>query len=117
MSPDYVTALSKSHTAAKERIDGLLNENHLDAICGLTIGPAHSTDLIYGDRFGDVYAGSAAAITGYPHITVPCGFVWEMPVGISFFGTAWSEPQLISIAYAFEQSSKIRKPPAFVNAF
>ena len=70
-------------------------------------------DLINGDRWlgGSV---AAAAIAGYPSITVPAGFVFGLPVGMSFFGRAWSEPTLLKLAYAFEQATKIRKPPQFV---
>jgi amidase len=71
-------------------------------------------DLANGDpRSWDMESTSPAAVAGYPHITVPGGMVHGLPVGISFFGKAWSEPTLIRLAYAFEQATQLRKPPAF----
>jgi len=81
------------------------------------MGPACSIDMIYGDRWGDVFLTQPAAASGYPHISVPGGMVYELPVGISFFGPAYSEPVLLSIAYAYEQVSKNRVPPKFKKAF
>jgi amidase len=77
-----------------------------------TGGPAWLTDLVAGDHFGGG-SSSFAAVAGYPNINVPAGEVFGLPVGISFFGHAWSEPVLIRIAYAYEQASKLRKPPQF----
>jgi amidase len=76
-----------------------------------------SIDMIYGDRWGDVFLTMPAAVSGYPHITVPCGMVYDLPVGFSFFGSAYSEPKLISIAYAYEQASKERTKPSFKKSF
>ncbi|MEO6232760.1 MAG: amidase [Ferruginibacter sp.] len=116
-SAAYKEALQKSHHDARKMIDDVMGQNKLDVICGITMGPACSIDNIYGDRWGDVFLTMPAAVTGYPHITVPGGLVYDLPVGISFFGPAYSEPMLISIAYAFEQASKNRKSPLFKKAF
>jgi amidase len=113
----YIEAVQKSHGGAKKIIDKVITVNKLDAICGLTMGPACSIDMIYGDRWGDVFLTMPAAVSGYPHITVPCGVVYDLPVGFSFFGPAYSEPKLISIAYAYEQASKKRSQPSFKKSF
>jgi amidase len=110
---EYLDALAKNHQLArKEGIDATMDKNNLDALIGPTGGPAWLTDHINGDSFGGGSA-SAAAVAGYPNITVPAGFVNGLPVGISFFGRAWSEPVLIRLAFAFEQATNIRKPPRF----
>jgi amidase len=116
-SKEYKEAFQKSHISSKQIIDDVIKQNKLDAICGLTMGPACSIDVIYGDRWGDVFLTMPAAVTGYPHISVPGGTVYDLPVGISFFGPAYSEPTLISIAYAYEQASKNRIAPKFKKAF
>lgn len=113
----YIEAFKKSHVDSKKIIDTVITINKLDAICGLTMGPACSIDMIYGDRWGDVFLTMPAAVTGYPHITVPCGVIYDLPVGFSFFGPAYSEPKLISIAYAYEQASKERTRPSFKKSF
>jgi amidase len=113
----YIDAVKKSHLGSKEIIDKVIEKNKLDAICGLTMGPACSIDMIYGDRWGDVFLTMPAAVSGYPHITVPCGKVYDLPVGFSFFGSSYSEPKLISIAYAYEQASKERVAPNFKKYF
>jgi amidase len=114
---EYLDALKKSHEGSKKIIDDVLKFNQLDAIAGLSMGPSCSIDMIYGDRWGDVSLTQPAAISGYPHITVPCGFVYDLPVGWSFFGTAYSEPLLIGLGYAYEQASKKRKQPQFIPSF
>jgi amidase len=116
-SKEYKEAFHKSHIESRKMIDEMIKKNKLDAICGLTMGPACSIDVVYGDRWGDVFLTLPAAVTGYPHISVPCGMVYELPVGLSFFGPAYSEPGLISIAYAYEQASKKRVIPKFKKAF
>ena len=116
-SKAYLDALDKSHNGAKKIIDTIMHQNKLDAITGLTMGPACSIDTIYGDRWGDVFLTAPAAMSGYPHISVPCGMVYELPVGISFFSGAYKEGDLISIAYAYEQASKHRKVPEFRKSF
>jgi amidase len=110
----YLEALDKNHRLARiEGIDALMNKFQLDAIMAPTAGPACVTDLLNGDHFTGG-SSNAAAVAGYPNINVPAGFVDGMPVGVSFFGRAWSEPKLIKIAYAFEQTTKARKPPQFL---
>jgi amidase len=97
-----------------EGIDAVMNQHRLDAIVAPTTGPAWLTDHIVGDRFDGGSSAGPAAIAGYPDITVPMGFVSGLPVGISFFGRAWSEPTLLRTAYAYEQATKRREPPRFV---
>jgi amidase len=96
----------------KEGIDSVLKKYKLDALVGPTSGPAWLTDWVAGDR-ADSGCASPPAVAGYPHITVPAGHHFGLPVGISFFGAAWSEPKLIQIAYSFEQLHRARKPPQF----
>lgn len=98
----------------KEGIDSLVNKNKLDAIVGPTAGPAWITDLVDGDRT-DSGCASPPAVAGCPHITVPAGLKFGLPVGISFFGAAWTEPKLIKIAYAFEQARKARRKPEYLH--
>jgi amidase len=116
-SAAYKQALQKSHTGTRKIIDALFKEHQLDAVTGLTMGPACSIDTIYGDRWGNVFLTQPAAASGYPHITVPCGLVYDLPVGLSFFATAYSEPALIGMGYAYEQATKNRKTPSFRKAF
>ena len=115
-SKEYKEAYKKSHIESRIFLDDIIKKNKLDAICGITMGPACSIDVIYGDRWGSSLT-SPAAITGYPHISVPCGMVYDLPVGLSFFGPAYSEPALIGIAYAYEQASGNRVVPKFKKAF
>jgi amidase len=112
----YIDALNKSHNGSKKILDSVFLENKLDSICGITMGPACSIDLIYGDRWGYSLTTPAAA-SGYPHITVPGGKVYDLPVGLSFFGNSYSEPKLIAIAYAYEQATKNRVKPEFKKSF
>jgi amidase len=110
----YLDALEKNHRLARtEGIDALMDKMQLDAIVAPTAGPACLTDLLNGDHFTGG-SSNAAAVAGYPNINVPAGFLDGMPVGVSFFGRAWSEPKLIKIAYAFEQTTKARKAPQFL---
>ncbi len=95
-----------------EGLDAALAEHRLDAILGPSGGPAWATDLVHGDHFS-VGSSGAAAVAGYPNVTVPAGYVHGLPVGVSFFGAAWSEPTLIRIAWAFEQAAPHRQPPRF----
>ncbi len=111
----YRDALATSkRLTRKEGIDAVVNKFKLDAIVGPTSGPAYMTDLVAGDRI-DSGCASPPAVAGYPHITVPAGFHFGLPVGISFFGAAWTEPKLIRIAYAFEQARKARQKPEYLQ--
>jgi amidase len=113
-SYEYLEALAKCRRLMRtEGIDAVMDKNKLDALVAPTMGPACLTDLVVGDRFLGS-SPTAAAVAGYPSITVPAGFVSGLPVGISFFGRAWSEPTLLKLAYAFEQATKFRKPPGFL---
>jgi amidase len=110
---DYLAALEKNRDLSRTKgIDEAMDKHQLDALLGPSGGPAWTTDLLNGDRSRGGSSGLPAA-AGYPHITVPAGFVYGLPVGISFFGRAWSEPVLIKMAYAFEQATHHRKPPHF----
>jgi amidase len=107
----YLAALAKDHALARTRgIDAVMNQYSLDALIAPTGGPPWVTDLANGDH-ADNGSSTPAAVAGYPHVTVPGGDVFGLPVGISFFGRAWSEPTLITLAYAFEQATKHRRPP------
>jgi amidase len=113
-TPEYTDALKKLLTA-RTIIDDLLKQNQLDAIIAPTSGPGCCIDLVAGDyRTGGSFSGPAA-MAGYPHITVPMGLVMGLPIGLSFMGTAYTEPQLIAMAYAYEQASKRRVVPGFIN--
>jgi amidase len=111
---EYSESLNKIRkTTREEGIDKIMKQYNLDAILEPTGAPAWKTDLVLGDHFVGG-SSSLAAVAGYPSITVPAGFVRDLPVGLSFTGKAWSEPLLIEIAYAFEQVSKERRPPKFI---
>jgi amidase len=111
----YLDALAKNHQLARvEGIDSTMDKYHLDATVAPTGGPAWITDLVNGDH---VAGGSsnAAAVAGYPNINVTAGFISGLPVGISFFARAWSEPTLIRLSFAFEQATKARQSPRFLS--
>ena len=110
----YWEALANNHKQARdEGIDAVLRQHQLDAIIAPSGGPAWFTDWVNGDHHGGS-SSSPAAVAGYPSITVPAGFVFGLPVGISFFSTAYREPTLLKLAYAFEQASRVRRPPQFL---
>jgi amidase len=112
-SPEYKKALEKMLKATRENgIDKVMSDNKLDAIMAPTGSPAWKTDLVLGDHFVGG-SSSLAAIAGYPAITVPMGFIENLPTGITFFGKAWSEPVLIEIAYSYEQGTRHRKSPEY----
>jgi amidase len=111
---EYLDAVAKNRQLARtEGIDAVMDKNKLDALVAPTGGPAWLTDLITGDHFGGG-SSNAAAVAGYPNINVTAGNIFGLPVGISFFGRAWSEPTLIKIAYSFEQATKARQAPRFL---
>jgi len=113
-SREYLEALDKMIKGSRdEGIDKVMNEHNLDVIVAPTGSPAWKTDLINGDSF-QFGTSSPAAMAGYPNINVPMGFINELPVGISFFGRAWSEPVLLEIAYAYETATKHRRAPKFL---
>ena len=114
-SKEYLEAKETCRKYARvEGIDKAMDENKLDAIVAPSNAPTWPVDLINGDCFsGYINSSAMPAVAGYPNITVPAGFARELPIGISFFGRAWSEATLIKFAYAFEQATKARKPPKY----
>ncbi len=113
-TPAYRTALARCRRFARtEGIDAMMNTQRLDALFAPTGTPAWVSDLVNGDSVGGG-SSTLAAVAGYPHITVPAGFAMGLPVGVSFFGRAWSEPVLLRIAYAFEQATKERRAPKYL---
>ncbi len=110
----YREALEKNHRQSRtEGIDAVMDEHRLDALIAPTGAPPWPIDLINGDHYLGG-SSSLAAVSGYPNITVPAGYVYGLPVGLSIFGRAWSEPTLIRIAYGFEQTTKVRRAPRFL---
>jgi amidase len=113
-SKEYLDALAKNRRLTRtEGIDFVMNKFKLDALVAPTGGPAWLTDLINGDHAAGG-SSNTAAVAGYPNINVPAGSLWGLPVGISFFGRAWSEPTLLKIAYGFEQMTNARRKPQFL---
>ena len=113
-TPEYQEALAKCRSLTREKgIDALMDEHKLDAIVAPTHGPPGLIDLVNGDPGSGGSSSTPAAVAGYPSVTVPAGYYFGLPVGMSFFGRAWSEPVLIKLAYAYEQAAKIRRPPTF----
>jgi amidase len=114
-SKEYLDALAQNHQLSRaEGIDLVMDKFKLDALVAPTGGPAWITDLVNGDHSAGG-SSSAAAVAGYPNINVTAGNLWGLPVGISFFGRAWSEPTLLKIAYSFEQLTKARQKPRFLS--
>lgn len=114
-SKEYTDALAKS-TGTRKLIDDMMKQHQLDAICGTSIGFAGCIDLVNGDYDTGFYFCPPPAMAGYPHITVPMGTVHQLPVGLSFFSTAYDEGGILKVAYAYEQASKKRVAPKFINS-
>ncbi|HEY7877954.1 MAG TPA: amidase [Gemmatimonadaceae bacterium] len=113
-SAGYQKALAKCHQLSRvQGIDAVLAKHRLDALVAPTQGPPWFIDLVNGDAGGGGGSSELAAVAGYASITVPAGYAFGLPVGMSFIGGAWSEPTLIKLAYSYEQSTKMRRPPAF----
>ncbi len=112
----YQEALRQSRDTCRQAIDSTLQEHQLDALFAPTTGPAWVTDLVHGDRSSFPSCSSAAARAGYPHVTVPGGLVFGLPVGVSFFAEAWSEPRLVALAFSFESATSLRQAPEMLPA-
>jgi amidase len=115
-SKEYLDAVATARRLSTvEGIDKVMDENRLDAVVAPTGDPAFTTDLVNGDHYTGGGTSTLPAVCGYPHITVPAGQVFGLPVGLSFFGRAWSEPKLIALAYAFEQATRHRQAPRLLR--
>jgi amidase len=114
-SPEYREARSTNRKLTRtEGIDKIIKQERLDALVTISGGPAWLIDHVNGDVMSwDANSTSAAAVAGYPHITIPAGYLFGLPFGISFISRAWGEPILLQIAYALEQELQIRKPPKY----
>ena len=116
-TPAYLEARAACRRLSRTLgIDALLAKHRLDALVAPTGDPAFLIDHVNGDHFTGGGASTPSAVAGYPHVTVPMGFVSGLPVGLSFMGGAWSEPTLITLAYAYEQATKQRKAPTFAGS-
>ena len=110
----YLDARATCIELTREKgIDATMNEHRLDALLGATAGPAGAIDWVYGER-GLGGSSQMPAVSGYPHVTVPGGWYLGLPMNVSFYGRAWSEPVLLRIAYAFEQATHMRRVPQFL---
>ncbi|GAA4295131.1 amidase [Nibribacter koreensis] len=115
-SKDYITAREKNLRESRAIINKIMEDNKLDAISGPTYGPSWCIDVVNGDAFSGYGLSTPAAISGYPHITVPMGLVHHLPIGFSFFGKPYTEGPLIGLAYAFEQATKARTKPTYLRS-
>jgi len=115
--PLYKKALADCLCLSRdEGIDRVMAERRLDALIAPTTGPAALTDLVNGNYGTGGGVSRPPAVSGYPHITLPGGYIFGLPFGVSFFGGAYSEPVLLRLAYAFEQAAKIRRSPSFFKS-
>ena len=113
-SPAYVEARAKAaRLAGPEGIDKLLKDKSVDLLVGVTNGPAWTSDLVNGDHYSGPSVSQLPAVAGYPHLTVPMGAVEGLPIGVSFIGAKWSDADVLSVGYAYEQGSKKRVMPTF----
>jgi amidase len=118
--PAYTEARAEClRLASSEGLDATLKKHNLDAIVAPTFGPVMPIDLVLGDHLMPAWATahwapSVAAVAGYPHISVPAGYIQGVPIGLSFMAGAWSEPTLIKLAYAYEQATRHRRAPRFL---
>jgi amidase len=111
----YKEAITKGTLASRKILTDLMATHQLDAITGLTMGPGCAIDPLYGDRYSNDFLTGPAAMSGYPHISVPAGQVFGLPVGLSLFGAPYTEHELIKMAYAYEQATKHRAKPGFMH--
>jgi amidase len=111
--PEYLELRAAANRLALNALETPMADHRLDAIFSLTANPAWLTDYVLGDHtvFG---TSRPAAVAGWPAISVPFGYVSGLPVGVTFAGPRWSEPRLIALAYAFEQATTARRPPALL---
>jgi len=114
--PRYIAAHARAARTARQILDGLMQNNRVDALVAPTQGATWVTDVVNGDRFVGGGASTLPAVSGYPHVTVPMGLVDGLPVGLSFIGEAWSEAKLLSFAYAYEQRANARVVPTYARS-
>jgi len=112
---EYLQAIQDSHIAMQKVIDALMDQHNLDMIVMPSKNPSSSQDLVHGDHPSGGGTSSYAAVSGYPSITVPMGYIHELSVSLSFIGRAYNEATLIEASYAFEQAAKARHKPKFIK--